>query len=143
MAFKILHGGDQFYQYDLGQKLLVEGEYCKVHFCNQADDVALAVDVYEENGVRVADVPNILLQTTNNIRVYGVCREGEGVINTNTNQLFKVIARGRPEDYEYTEEERLDYKKLSEDFYASLGDINSALEELHTYAEGVKSGGVA
>ena len=143
MAFKILHGGEYFFQWDLGQKLIVEENYCEVHFCNQTEDCALMVSVYEEDGKRVADVPNILLQSTNNIRVYGVCAAGEELINTNNYQVFRVIARGRPEKYEYTEEERLDYKKLSEDFYAALGDINSALEELHTYAEGVKSGGVA
>ena len=141
--FKIYNGAEYFYQYDLGQKIIVEGDYCKVHFCNQPDGNALASVVYEQDGTKYADVPNELLHETNNIRVYGICADGEGLINTHCYQVFKVIARGKPEDYVFTDDDMMHWQTLAEEFYAAIGDINSALEELHTYAQGVIAGGVA
>lgn len=109
--FSILNGGKYFYQWDLGQKLVVNDNFCKVHFCN-ATGGALVVDVVEEDGVRVAKVPNILLQSTDNIRVYGVCKADNETINTRDYQIFRVIPRGKPEEYVFTEEDVFTYEAL-------------------------------
>jgi hypothetical protein len=110
--FKIYNGGEYFYQWDLGQRLVMNEPFVKVHFCNQSGDCALVCATYEEDGVRLVNVPNILLQSTNNIRVYGVIEDGEDISYSKTMKIFRVIARGKPESYVYTETEVLDYKNL-------------------------------
>jgi hypothetical protein len=56
------------------------------------------VNVREDNGVFVADVPNILLQDSWVIRVYGFDKE-----YTKHCKYFKVVARSQPSDYLYEE----------------------------------------
>ncbi len=137
--FKIYDGRDRFYQWDLDRKLIVKDPtVVEVHFCNRTSDCALSCETYVEDGLTLVNVPNILLQTDWRIHVYAY--DGK---HTKHNQCYEVITRSKPTDYIYTETELLSYKALAEEFNASLGDINAALEELHTYAEGVKSGGVA
>ena len=114
MSFKIYGGAEYFYQWDLSQKLIVNGDFETVHFCNQTEDCALVVNVYEENGQKLANVPNVLLQSTNNIRVYGVLKEGSNILNTVDYEIFRVIKRGKPDGYVYTEEDVLTYEALEE-----------------------------
>ena len=112
--FKIYKGGEYFYQWDLGQRLLVtDPEIVEVHFCNQTGDCALVTPVYEEDGVRLANVPNVLLQNTKNIRVYGCIEEGTSIFARDM-QIFRVIARGKPDDYAYTEEDIRKYEDLEQ-----------------------------
>lgn len=97
----IENGRSCLYQWDIGQRLLVENaEVVEVHFVNAESDVALVCEVYEEGGLRVADVPNILLQRPLTIRAYGCC--GECV---RAEASIPVIRRERPADYVYTETE--------------------------------------
>lgn len=110
--FKIYNGGEYFFQWDLNQKIIVDDSFCKVHYCNKTDDCALVVEVYEVDGVKLANVPNILLQSTNNIRVYGINKDGAETINTKHYAEFRVIARGKPENYVYEETEVLNYEAL-------------------------------
>lgn len=111
--FKIYKGGDCFYQWDLGQRLVIsDPEIDKVHFCNQTDDCALVVEVYEENGVRLANVPNILMQTTNNIRVYACIEDGDDIYYAKTMKIFRVLPRSQPLDYVYEETEVKIYDQL-------------------------------
>lgn len=136
--FKLKDGRSFLYQWDVNRQIVVADETIKeVHFCNRTDDCSLVVEVYTENGKRLADVPNVLLQTDWKINVYGYTGN-----YTKHSVCFKVKARTKPADYVYTETELLSYKALAEEFNDSLGDINSALEKLHLYAEGVKAGGV-
>ena len=68
--FKILDGRSEFYQWDLNRKLIVDDASMKeVHFCNRTGECSLVRDVYEVNGVYVADVPNLLLQENWDIKV--------------------------------------------------------------------------
>lgn len=107
--FKIYdYGRSDFYQWDLNQKLIVEDpNVTEVHFCNKTDDCSLVVEVYDLDGVRVADVPNVILQSDWIIRAYAYCSD-----HTLVEERFKVNARTKPADYVYTETEVKTYEAL-------------------------------
>lgn len=128
--FKIYKGGETFFQWDLGQRLIMEEPFTEVHFCNQTNDCALICETYEEDGKRLVHVPNILLQNTNNIRVYGVYEEGEDTCYAKDMQIFRVIARGKPDSYVYTEDEVMTWEGLR-------SDIDAAIAQTGYYAPSV------
>ena len=100
--FRIYDGRFEFYQWDLDRKILVaDPAITEVHFCNKTDSCSLVTEVYELEGKRVADVPNVLLQENWDIRVYGYC----GDCYTRASARFKVVGRTKPADYVYTETE--------------------------------------
>lgn len=74
--FRIFDGRDSFFQWDLNRRLIVEDNSInEVHFSNKTDDSSLVCVVRTEDGLRVADVPNILLQTDWSIRAYAYCTD--------------------------------------------------------------------
>lgn len=106
--FKIYDGREHFWQWDLNQKLIVEDPTInEVHFSNRADEDSLPVEVYEENGLRLANVPNILLQEDLKIKAYGY-----SVDHTKHEAWFYVTTKSKPADYIYTETEVKDYNSL-------------------------------
>jgi hypothetical protein len=106
--FKILDGRTHFFQWDFNQKLIVEDNTInEVHYCNRTDDCSLVVEVKEENGLRVADVPNILLQDYWKIRVYAFCTN-----HTKVEETFDVVKRSKPADYVYTQTELKNYEDI-------------------------------
>lgn len=108
--FKIYDGRKEFYQWDLNQKLIVDdAEINEVHFCNRTDDCSLVCEVYDLEGLRVADVPNILLQTDWKINVYAYDAN-----YTKHSALFDVVKRTKPANYIYTETEIKNYDDLVE-----------------------------
>lgn len=124
--FRIYDGRIEFFQWDLDRKIIVSDPAIdEVHFCNKTDDCSLVVKVYELNGQRVANVPNILLQSNWDIRVYGYC----GSCYTKQAARFKVVGRTKPADYIYTETEvrTLDY-------------LESRLDEIEAMAKGAVGG---
>ena len=62
---------------------------------------------YEENGIRFANVPNVLLQETYDLYVYAYDKNF-----TKYQYRFKIIPRIKPSDYVYTETEIYSYRKL-------------------------------
>lgn len=108
--FKLLDGRSHFYQWDLDRKLIVEdASITEVHFCNRTDDCSLICEVYDLNGLRVANVPNILLQDNWCINVYAY--DGH---YTKHSEKFDVVKRSKPADYVYTETEIKNYDELLE-----------------------------
>lgn len=106
--FKIYDGRNEFYQWDVDQKLIVfNPEIKEVHFCNQTSDTALVCEVYNDGGLRVVDVPNILLQSTWPVKAYAHCD-----CATKNAHTFNVVARSKPADYVYTETEVMSYAQL-------------------------------
>lgn len=106
--FSIYDGRESFYQWDLDRKIIVNDASIKeVHFCNCASKDALVCNVYEYEGKRVSDVPNILLQDAWAINVYAYDKN-----YTKYSCNFKVTARQKPNDYVYTETEVFNYKKI-------------------------------
>lgn len=107
--FKILDGRSEFYQWDLDRQLIIEDATVnEVHFCNRTDDCSLVCEVYELDGLRVADVPNILLQDNWRINVYAYDSN-----YTKFCEQFDVLKRSKPADYIYTETEIKNYDELA------------------------------
>lgn len=108
--FSILDGRAKFYQWDLDRKVVVDDESInQVHFCNRTDECSLVCDVYYLNGKRVANVPNVLLQTDWRINVYGYDKN-----YTKYSNMFEVVRRSKPADYVYTETEVKSFDDLVE-----------------------------
>ena len=114
MNLKMVTGKDSFYQWDTNQYLEAEGlaENQEVHFCHKNEDtVALVCKVREENGKRIVDVPNELLQTSETITAYVFTMDETGN-RTRHSQSFHVLPRVKPADYVYTQTEVLSYQQL-------------------------------
>ena len=108
--FSILDGRSCFYQWDINQKLIVEdASITEVHFCNKTDKCSLVCEIYTEDGLRLVNVPNILLQSAWDIRVYAYKEN-----HTKIEERFKVKERTKPADYVYTEEELKEWEKLEQ-----------------------------
>lgn len=123
--FKIQDGREHFYQWDLDRKLIVsDASIAQVHFCNKTDDESLVVEVYEIDGERVADVPNILLQD-----VWRICAYGYDKNYTKHMARFDVVARSKPQSYVYSETEVLNYNTLLERINKVDEDIEGVVEE--------------
>jgi hypothetical protein len=60
--------------------------------------------VYEQDGKRLVDVPNVLLQSTNQLHAFAYIK-GEGDRYTMRSKSFFVLPRSKPDDYVYTETE--------------------------------------
>lgn len=103
--FKIVDGREYFYQWDLDRQVAVEDTtITEVHFCNRADDCSLVVEVKDG----IANVPNVILQKSFNVRVFGY--DGKA---TRYDKVFEVKARSKPSDYVYAEVEIKRYDDLN------------------------------
>lgn len=115
--FTLVDGRNELYQWDLNRQIAVsDPDVTEVHFCNRTDDCSLVVEV--KNGI--ADIPNILLQETWDIRVYAYCKE-----YTKVEERLKVKARTRPADYVYEETDVIAVRDV-------LVRAEAALEQAHT-----------
>lgn len=110
--FKIWNGNLHFYQWDIGRKLIVNDSLCcEVHFYNRLGSNAIRCEVYEEDGIRLVNVPNILLQEPRFITACVYVINDDKSITTIT-QTFVVKPRARPDNYVYTETEILTWQSL-------------------------------
>lgn len=107
--------GNPLYQWELGRKVqlfpLPNMTVDEVHFSNQNDTEALVVKPKDENGMLIADIPNILLQSGDALVVYSV-NVAEGFTDNLRSCTFNVRQRAKPSDYVYTEIEILNYETL-------------------------------
>ena len=107
--------GTKLYQWDVGRKLQILSNenfsIDEVHFSNKNTTTALVLLPYEEDGMLVVDVPNILLQECENINVHGVTHYDNGD-RTVYHTSFSVGRRQRPDDYVYTATEVKTYDAL-------------------------------
>ncbi len=103
--FSIYNDRSSFWQWDTGQKLIVDDSVCQeVHFDNGTTDCALVCAVYEQDGKRLVNVPNILLQTASTLYAYAFLEDDDGE-RTKCSKCFNVYPRPKPADYVYTETE--------------------------------------
>lgn len=102
--FTLKDGREHLYQWDIDRQIIVKDpSIIEVHFCNRTNDCSLVVEVKDG----LANVPNILLQSSFDIRVFGY--DGKATLHEKT---FKVKARTKPSDYVYTETEIKSYEYL-------------------------------
>ena len=122
---KIEDGRNSFYQWDQGQRILMEDHPTgvEVHFAIQPrhaldairceTKTAWVTESYEENGKVWANVPNQLLQIPGELVAY-VYIESATHSETIASQSFMVYARPRPADYVFTESEIRHWDQLDE-----------------------------
>jgi hypothetical protein len=127
---QIYDGRESFYQWDLNQKVTSDefevGD--KIHFFNMRQTNALVVRAYELDGVVVADVPNILLQTALPITAWKYVYD-EHSAQTVMEDTFKVEQRPQPYDYFYSETELYELRKEVADVVSQLDGIAEAEDE--------------
>ena len=124
--FKILDGRNELFQWDINRQIIVsDASIDAVHFSNRTDDFSLVVEVKEENGLRVADIPNILLQESWDINVYGYC---DGYYTKQAARI-KVNPRTKPESYVYTETEVLNYNTVMEKINTVENNIGEVVND--------------
>jgi hypothetical protein len=123
--FKIYDGRDKFYQWDIDRKLIIEdSSVTEVHFCNRTDSCSLVCQVYEEDGLTLVNVPNILLQTDWRINVYAYDKN-----YTKHSGVFEVVKRTKPTDYVYTETEIITWETIEAKIDAIYNDIDGVVTE--------------
>ena len=126
--FKIYDGRDKFYQWDLDRQLIIDDPtVTQVHFCNRTDDSSLVCEVYQQDGLNLVNVPNILLQEDWRINVYAY-----DVNYTKYSETFEVERKSKPENYVYTETEILNYETLAEKIKQIDTDIGQSVEDYLT-----------
>lgn len=121
--FTLTDGRDYLYQWDINRSVRVsDPSVTEVHFCNRTGDCSLVTKVYANptDSELYADIPNILLQSPFDIRVFAYC---DGY--TKVEETFKVKARTKPDDYVYTETEILQYSNI----VARMDSLEDSLSE--------------
>lgn len=130
--FTIRDGRDHFYAWDLDRQIVVaDPSIVEVHFCNRTDDCSLVVEVRDEDGLRVANVPNVLLQSSFDIRVFGY--DGKATLH---DKKFKVNARTRPADYMYTET----VVKTIDEIFEAAEQVDTITTEFYEFVDDYKLG---
>jgi hypothetical protein len=127
--FKIYDGRTNFWQWDTGQKLIVLDEsITEVHFSNRNMEHSKRKKVYtDKNGVRVVNIPDLLLQLPKNLIAYAYTNDGNGTGKTVKSVKFAVVQRPIPTDYVCGKDDILD-------------DIVDRLELLETLLKDVEVG---
>lgn len=120
-----------FYQWDLNQRLIVDNpDVIEVHFSNTRVKPAPICEVYEEAGVRYANVPNILLQQPLAIMAHGCCAEC-----VRDELIIRVVGRTKPADYIYTETEIRSFESLQKRVEDVADRAEAATEEAEASAQ--------
>lgn len=108
--------GDKLWQWDTGRTVRVTvpqgADIYEVHFHNGTTENALVGVIKTENGEITSEIPNIFLQSSNNITIYSVTVDESGE-RTEESLTVSVTARPKPDDYVYTETEVLNYTSLN------------------------------
>lgn len=127
--FKIYDGRTSFYQWDTGQKLIVLNEdVTEVHFSNRNMEHSKQKQVYtDKNGLRVVNVPDLLLQLPKNLIAYAYAKDDNGAGRTIKSVKFAVVQRPIPVDYVCGQDDVID-------------DIAMRLELLEVLIKDVEAG---
>ena len=124
-----LQDGKHFYQWDRERVLLVlDDEVTQVHFTNDTVTRAIVKDVYITDGLRVVDVPTVLLQNACNLTAYAYIVEGEDREYTLVHEEFRILARKQPDDY-IPPEEHDRWVDLKEDVLQAADNAQKAAED--------------
>ena len=98
----------QLYQWDTGRVIEVflvsKQKVDEIQVYNGTTDNAIVLPKWEENGRTYAEIPDVLLQSDNNIDIYVTSHSDIGE-NTTRHKNVKVTSRRKPDDYVYTEVE--------------------------------------
>ena len=100
-VFRIYDGRTNFWQWDTKQKLIVLDErVTEVRFSNRNMEHSKRRPVYtDENGIRVCNVPDLLLQLPKNLIAYACTKDDNGCCSTIKAVKFAVYQQPIPSDY--------------------------------------------
>lgn len=100
-VFKIYDGRTNFWQWDTKQKLIVLDErITEVRFSNRNMEHSKRRPVYTDNdGVRICNVPDLLLQLPKNLIAYACVKNEDGSCSTVKAVKFAVYKQPIPTDY--------------------------------------------
>ena len=99
--FKIYDGRTNFWQWDTRQKLIVlDDRITEVRFSNRNMEHSKRRPVYTNNdGVRICNVPDMLLQLPKNLIAYACIKKDDGSCSTVKAVKFAVHRQPIPSDY--------------------------------------------
>lgn len=99
--FKIYDGRTNFWQWDTRQKLIVlDDRITEVRFSNRNMEHSKRRPVYtDNNGVRICNVPDMLLQLPKNLIAYACIKKDDGSCSTVKAVKFAVNRQPIPTDY--------------------------------------------
>ena len=127
--FKIYDGRTNFWQWDTKQKLIVlDDRITEVRFSNRNMEHSKRRPVYtDKNGVRICNVPDLLLQLPKNLIAYACIKNPDGSCSTVKAVKFAVIRQPIPADYVCEQD-------------AVIEDILTRIELLETLLKDVSTG---
>lgn len=99
--FKIYDNRTNFWQWDTKQKLIVlDDRITEVRFSNRNMEHSKRRPVYTDNdGVRICNVPDVLLQLPKNLIAYACIKQDDGTCSTVKAVKFAVMQQPIPTDY--------------------------------------------
>ena len=99
--FKIYDGRTNFWQWDTKQKLIVlDDSITEVRFSNRNMEHSKRRPVYtDKDGLRICNVPDLLLQLPKNLIAYACVKEEDGTCRTVKAVKFAVFRQPIPTDY--------------------------------------------
>ncbi len=99
--FKIYDGRTNFWQWDTKQKLIIlDDRITEVRFSNRNMEHSKRRPVYTDNdGVRICNVPDVLLQLPKNLIAYACIKQDDGTCSTVKAVKFAVMQQPIPTDY--------------------------------------------
>lgn len=107
--------GGKLYQWDTGRIVQIESgnSIHEVHFTTPQMKFAYVVNTYDEGENTYCAIPNVIIQSSQDIYCYAVKENNNGEETVST-MVLSVTKRNRPDDYVYTEPERLAFKELEQ-----------------------------
>lgn len=128
--FRIYDGRTNFWQWDTKQKLIVlDDTITEVQFSNRDMNHSISKQVYAKDGVRMCNVPDILLQLPRNLVAYAYA-DGATIKSVK----FAVIKRPIPDGYVMDQTEEIDeINQRLELLEAMLKDIEHGNQELKKF----------
>ena len=140
--FKIYDGRTNFWQWDTGQKLIVlDDSVTEVHFSNRNMEHSKKKVVYtNKDGVRVVNIPDLLLQLPKNLIAYAYANDGNGTGRTVKSVKFAVVQRPIPVDYVCGQDDALeDIMIRLELLEALMKDVEAGNQQLIKFADMVEA----
>lgn len=125
-------GRAELWQWDTGRTLTVDNDCSQVHFSNKVFGRSIDVDV--DDGVAI--IPDILLQTENDLNVWAFVGTAENGY-TKISKTFKVNRRNKPADYVFTPPDQTSLKEIKErvDYLESMQDPGAIKNAVEDYLE--------
>lgn len=132
--FKIYDGRTSFWQWDTRQKLIVlDDRITEVRFSNRNMEHSKRRPVYADNdGVRICNVPDVLLQLPKNLVAYACIKQDDGTCSTVKAVKFAVARQPIPADYVCEQD------AVIENILAKIEMLESMLKEVESGSKEMK-----